>query len=131
MNLKVISLLNDYKSRESIEKGVSLLAQQFNIKDVFIKWSTCDYYASTNRTLNRITICPRIRTTSFNSVHSSHFSYPYELVTHFTIVILHEFGHVLYNNKSKFKNNLKDREESASLFAKQYIQDAFSNFKHD
>jgi len=130
MNSRVISLLNDYKNKDHIAKGVELLAEQFHIKNVFIRWLECDYYASTNTKKNRITICPRIRTKAFNlQTTSTHFKYDSKRVTHFTVIVLHEFGHVLINNNSTvleqyYKQSITElsNEKIASKFAEEYIK---------
>ena len=80
----------------------------------------CDYNASSSNKQNRITICPRILTNSFNKTKSTHVDHDPKTVSHFTVVILHEFGHIMYNHKLVNYYDI-DKEEAASRWAQEYI----------
>ena len=72
---------------------------------------------------NRITICPRVLTSAFNNTPSTHIKHDLRIISHFTVVILHEFGHIMDNKELLDKElyyGLND-EEKASLWAQEYL----------
>ena len=119
----IIALLNEYNNDDKILAGLQLLVNRYGIQRLIVRFTQCDYYASSNKEFNRITICPRIRTPSFNRLQSTHVEHDLERVTHFAAVILHEFGHVLNNGGRLTWKNMSS-EQKASKFASEFISGA-------
>lgn len=104
----VVSLLNDYKDNERTIQALRMLETRYltdkdwNLRIVF---HHCDEWPrerqqTAKANSNRIMICDDIQTAQFQK-ESVSFPLPRGLkfrVTHYTAVILHEFGHVLHKN---------------------------------
>ena len=111
------------QKRRNVETAVKILANEYGTGLVKIRWIDCDYNASSNTKQNRITICPRIMTRNFNSYASVHVKHDIKNVSHFTVVILHEFGHIMNNHDLLDEEQYYDldKEDRASLWAQNYI----------
>lgn len=119
---EVIRLFNT-RDKSKIEQGVQHLASQYHIQGVYIVWPDCDYYASANRSKNRITVCPRVLSRSFSASKSRAIRHP-DWISHLAVVLLHEFGHLMDNNgklSGEDYYGIEAREDRASKWAQKFI----------
>lgn len=123
----VLGILNDGKlSQRKVRTAINLLSDYFDCGFVGLEFENgCTHVAKANE--RRIHICFESLSCEFQD-DSSHVIPDYKDtygVNHFTVVLLHEFGHVL-DKRDKFPSVLKtkkykDSEERATEFALYFL----------